>query len=155
MNLKGRYIVVGVAAAIVLAIFIWTFLISSSCSTGIGGVTWELEVWPGNQTDLDTGETRMEIEVVLSGQTSGTTIRDVVVVFENQSGSSFRTIPVGTIFGYTERNLTVELNQEPARIRLDVGQIENENNDPEYWIIGHEKRNGQYEQYVQRHHQPC
>lgn len=118
---------------------------------GLGQAEWELELWVHEETTLDDGEVELKVEVLSSGQT-GATIRDVTIDFEDANGTVYRSVEIGTISGLGNETRTVRLEHLPERIRLETGAIEKENEDAEYWIKGVQRTDGEYEQFVQEHH---
>lgn len=127
---------------------------SPICPMGLNQAEWELHGGVSEERHLTSGEVELDVQILLSGHASGTTIRDVTILFENSEGTVSQAVKVGTISGYTEMTKTVRLEQPPERIRLETGSIEKGNADAEYWIHGAKRSDGGYEQFTQEH-QPC
>ncbi|WP_148290922.1 hypothetical protein [Halorhabdus tiamatea] len=122
----------------------------SMCPIGLSQASWELEAWVYEETALQDGGVELEIEVVSSGH-SVATFHNVVIEYEDINGTVFRRTHLGTFSGNWNETRTIQLNNIPERIRLEIGTLEEENPDAEYWIKGLQRANGSYEPFVQIH----
>jgi hypothetical protein len=86
-------------------------------------VTGELTTADGNIT--------FDGQAELRGRVEGSTVEGVRVVFQNESQTAFRTVPVGTLRATSENTsawrqpIEITLAQRPARISVGYGSFNN------------------------------
>lgn len=121
--------------------------LQSVCVGFPGKSTWELELEVLETETLDNGSIEFQMRMLLSGHVTGTTLHDVELQFIDES-QTVRTADIGTLSGYTSKNVTVIVNNQPDRILFQVDSIET-GDDTEYWIEGVQRTEaGQYEDFV-------
>lgn len=148
---------IALVIAVALGIGVGALIVAPSlplCPIGVGQAEWELGLWATEEMQPEDDAVELDVEIVLSGHVSQTTVRNVTIAFEDANGTAYRTVDVGTISGYTKINESVRLDRAPHRIRIELGSIENGNDDAEYWIRGLERTDGTYEPFTQEH-RPC
>lgn len=145
--MRKRY--VGLALLAVIVALGAVAAMDSDCSGFPGKSEWELEVWIGEEEQLENGTVVLRGEVSTSGHVTGATVEGVRVVFTDDESDASESIHVGTLSGYTQRNLTARLSFAPDVVRIETTGIQT-GDDTKYWIKGLKRvGDGQYEQFVQ------
>jgi hypothetical protein len=140
---------ISVLLAVLLVISGVVVTVNANCSGFPGKSEWELEVWISQEERLENGTINLHGEVSMSGHVTDTTVNGVSVVFSDEENETSDSLHIGTLSGYIQQNVTVNLDYTPEVVRIETTDIQT-SDETKYWIKGLERNDvGQYEQFVQ------
>lgn len=138
-----------VLLAILLVISGVVVTVNTNCSGFPGKSEWELEVWISEEERLENGTINLHGEVSMSGHVTGTTVNGVSIVFSDEENETSDVLHIGTLSGYAQQNVTVNLDYAPEVVRIETTNIQT-GDETKFWIKGLERTDAdQYEQFVQ------
>lgn len=130
-----------------VGLFWWTL---DDCTVGPGGGFWEIGVGVYETRTAENGSFYFHGEVSRSGSTGQPRLRDVKVVFLDDTNETIESVPIGDfgVNAQNQRNVTRWLPTAPDRIRLEAESIETAE-DTEWALLGLVRTpDGRYREYV-------